>query len=304
MLDILIKAIGFIFIIIIGYIFKSKGIFQKEHARFLSFIIMNITLPCSLFSSVGHIDISSSLLMALVIGFGANILTILLGFIMAKNGTLIEKAIYMINMSGYNIGTFALPFVQSFFPSNLLAYVIMFDTGNAIMCLGGTYSVASSMVVKSKGIKIVIEFIKRLLSSVPFCTYVILFIMSLLNLTLPSQLISVTSIAGNANAFLAMLMIGISLEIKLDLSQVIKIRNILIGRYGLMILISVLVFIFLPVETAAKQMIVLSLFAPISSVAPVYSYMIDSKTPVPAAVSSLSMIISIITLTVLIIIFS
>ena len=30
MLDILIKAIGFIFIIIIGYIFKSKGIFQKE----------------------------------------------------------------------------------------------------------------------------------------------------------------------------------------------------------------------------------------------------------------------------------
>ena len=71
-----------------------------------------------------------------------------------------------------------------------------------------------------------------------------------------------------------------------------------------MILISVLVFIFLPVETAAKQMIVLSLFAPISSVAPVYSYMIDSKTPVPAAVSSLSMIISIITLTVLIIIFS
>ena len=128
--------------------------------------------------------------------------------------------------------------------------------------------------------------------------------MSLLNLTLPSQLISVTSIAGNANAFLAMLMIGISLEIKLDLSQVIKIRNILIGRYGLMILISVLVFIFLPVETAAKQMIVLSLFAPISSVAPVYSYMIDSKTPVPAAVSSLSMIISIITLTVLIIIFS
>ena len=86
---------------------------------------MNITLPCSLFSSVGHIDISSSLLMALVIGFGANILTILVGFIMAKNGTLTEKAIYMINMSGYNIGTFALPFVQSFFPSNLLAYDIV-----------------------------------------------------------------------------------------------------------------------------------------------------------------------------------
>ena len=304
MLDILIKAIGFILIIVMGYVFKSKGIFQKEHARFLSFVIMNVTLPCALFTSVGHIEVSSSLLLALLIGFGSNIITIVVGYMMVKKESLMEKAIYMINMSGYNIGTFTLPFVQSFFPSSLLAYVIMFDTGNAIMCLGGTYSVASSMVVRSRGIKIVVEFIKRLLSSVPFCTYVLLFILSFLNITIPEQLTSVASIAGNANAFLAMLMIGISLEIKLDLSQVKKIRDILIGRYGLMILISIFVFVFLPVEVTAKQMIVLSLFAPISSVAPVYSYMIDSKTPVPAAVNSLSMIISIITLTILIILFS
>lgn len=56
----------------------------------------------------------------------------------------------MINSSGYNIGTFTLPFVQSFFPSNLIGYVCLFDTGNALMCLGGTYSAASTVVANEE----------------------------------------------------------------------------------------------------------------------------------------------------------
>ena len=91
MLDILIKAIGFILIIVMGYVFKSKGIFQKEHARFLSFVIMNVTLPCALFTSVGHIEVSSSLLLALLIGFGSNIITIVVGYMMVKKESLMEN---------------------------------------------------------------------------------------------------------------------------------------------------------------------------------------------------------------------
>ena len=50
MLDILIKAFGFILIIVIGFLLKSKGICKREHGQFLSTIIMNITLPCALLS--------------------------------------------------------------------------------------------------------------------------------------------------------------------------------------------------------------------------------------------------------------
>ena len=56
---------------------------------------------------------------------------------------------------------------------------------------------------------------KKLFSSIPFCTYIILFFLSLFHIAIPTQILTVTSIAGNANAFLAMLMIGILLEIKI-----------------------------------------------------------------------------------------
>ena len=53
MLDILIKAFGFILIIVIGFLLKSKGICKREHGQFLSTIIMNITLPVS----YTHLDV-------------------------------------------------------------------------------------------------------------------------------------------------------------------------------------------------------------------------------------------------------
>ena len=92
------------------------------------------------------------------------------------------------------------------------------------MCLGGTYSAASTVVAneEKQSFKTVA---KKLFSSIPFCTYIILFFLSLFHIAIPTQILTVTSIAGNANAFLAMLMIGILLEIKLDLSQIRLIKK-------------------------------------------------------------------------------
>ena len=54
MIDILIKAGGFILIIMLGFALKTKGVCTREHGSFLSTIIMNITLPCSLLSSINN----------------------------------------------------------------------------------------------------------------------------------------------------------------------------------------------------------------------------------------------------------
>ncbi len=53
-------------------------------------------------------------------------------------------------LSGYNIGTFTLPFVQAFFPASSLLSVIVFDAGNAIMVLGGNYSIATGIDVEKR----------------------------------------------------------------------------------------------------------------------------------------------------------
>lgn len=303
MLDILIKAVGFVLIIIIGFILKSKGIFKKEHGQFLSTIIMNITLPCALLSSINNLEITVVLLIALIIGFLGNVITNIAGYYIASHDTPLNRAIAMINTSGYNIGTFTLPFVQTFFPASAIAYVCLFDTGNALMCLGGTFTAAST-VVSSQDRPTFQSIIKKLFSSIPFCTYIVLFFLSLFHIAIPAQILSITSIAGNANAFLAMLMIGILLEIKLDFSQIKTIQKLLITRYSISIVSSLFIYFLLPVDLVMRQMIVLCLFAPISSVAPVFSAKLGSHSPIPAAINSLSIIMSIIILTILILLFA
>lgn len=303
MLDIFIKALGFILIIVIGFLLKTKGICKREHGQFLSTIIMNITLPCALLSSINNLEITPILLIALLIGFLGNIITNVAGYLITPKETPLNRALSMINTSGYNIGTFTLPFVQTFFPASAIAYVCLFDTGNALMCLGGTFTAASTVVSNDEK-PTFHSIIKKLFSSIPFCTYIVLFFLSLFHIAIPEQILSITSIAGNANAFLAMLMIGILLEIKLDFSQIKTIQKIIVTRYAISIALSLCIYFLLPVDLVVRKMIVLCLFAPVSSVAPVFSSKLGSNSPVPAAVNSLSIIISIMILTGLILIFA
>ena len=53
-----------------------------------------------------------------------------------------EKAFHILNTSGYNIGNFTMHLPPVFW-SYRCSHHQLFDTGNAFICLGGAYSVAS-----------------------------------------------------------------------------------------------------------------------------------------------------------------
>lgn len=291
MVEIIVKAFSFLIIIILGHVLKRKGIFNQSHGRFLATVIMNITLPCVLIMSMNTIDLKPLLLIAMLFGFIVNVIAMIVVERTSKGFDQTSKALAMINTPGYNIGTFALPFVQSFFPLSAIAYVILFDVGSAIMGLGGTFAYAS--IKLATGEKMTWKMIGRnLLASIPFDVYMILFVLTVFKIQVPKTVITLVSIPGNANAFLSMLMIGIILEVKLDFDHLKLIRKILINRYCLTMIFIMVVYLLLPVDLIFKKMLTLCLLAPVPSVAPVFSRKI-SDSPVPAAVNSISMIISI-----------
>ena len=51
----------------------------------------------------------------------------------------------MLNLPGYNIGTFALPFTQSFLGPVGVLTTSIFDLGNAIICFGASFSIARAV---------------------------------------------------------------------------------------------------------------------------------------------------------------
>ena len=292
MLEILIQASCFVAIIILGYVLRRKNFFQASDFSVLSKIVLKITLPAAIVSGFSGKELDLAMLSLALIGLGGGILYILLAFLLnLKKGKEVQ-AFEIINTSGYNIGNFTLPFVQSFLGPVGVITTSLFDVGNACICLGGSYSIAS--VVKGNGKLSIVTIMKALLKSVAFDCYLIMIVLKLLHIPLPQPIISFAQIIANGNAFLAMLMIGVGFKLSGDKSQIRVIAKILLVRYSVAGLIAWSCYSFLPFALEVRQALVILAFSPIASAAPAFTEELKGDVGLSSAVNSISIICSII----------
>ena len=125
------RAGCFIGIIILGYTLRRIGVFKDGDFRVLSTIVVKITLPAAIVSSFNGKEINPAMLVIALIGLGGGILYITLAWLMNQKAGKEAQAFAMLNSSGYNIGNFTLPFVQSFLGPMGVITTSLFDTGNA-----------------------------------------------------------------------------------------------------------------------------------------------------------------------------
>lgn len=291
MFEILSKAGCFIAIIILGYVLRKKGFFKEEDFGVLSKIVLKITLPAAIVTSFSGKEINPALLLLALIGLGGGILYLALGFILYKRQGRDVQAFAMLNSSGYNIGNFTLPFVQSFLGTTGVIATSLFDVGNAFICLGGAYSISS--IVKGGGKFSIKKILKALTKSVAFDCYILMLVLNLLNISLPSPVLSFAEIISGANAFIAMLMIGVGFKLSGDRSQMGMIIRILAVRYGVALLLALLCFNFLPFDLEIRQAIVILFFSPIASAAPAFTADMKGDFGLASAISSISIVCSI-----------
>ena len=300
MIEIIFKAMGYIGIIILAFILKRTGVIKKEDSGVLTKMLLWITLPCSVISAFSLGENIEGLFFLPIIGFALNIFMIAIAYLISIRKTKEDRALYAINISGYNIGAFAMPFVQGFLGPSALTAVCMFDAGNAIMCTGGVYALAKrSLSEKSSAV----DFFKNLFASVPFDAYLFMFIITLLGLRIPQPIVNLFTVAGSANGFVAMFLIGVLLEFKPKRSFLKRTAAILCIRYSAAILLSVCAYFLIPLPLEQRQGIVLVLFAPITAIAPVFTQKCGAASDIASFAGSCSFIISIICMTTLVILF-
>lgn len=296
-LAVLTKAVAFILIIVTGYVLKKKGFFAAKDFYLISRIVIRITLPCAIISNFSNITMDNSLLFLCVLGLAANVVLVAVGYVVNIRSDGERKAFDMINLSGYNIGNFTLPFVQSFLGPIGFAATSLFDAGNAVMCTGATYTLAS--LAKGTGEKASPRaIVASLLSSLPFDAYVIMTVLAVLKISLPSVVVSYAATAGSANAFLALLMIGIGFEIHMEKDKLNRIIRLLAMRYGLSLAFALGAFFLLPFPLEVRQALTIVAFGPISSVAPAFTGRLEGDVELSSVVNSLSIVLSIVTITV------
>lgn len=290
MADILTRAGCFIAIIIAGYILRKVEFFKEGDFAVLSKITLKITLPAAFISNFAGKELDYSMLFIALLALGCGILYMILGYVIHIGKSRDEKAFGVLNLPGYNIGNFTIPFVQSFLGPVGVITTSLFDVGNAFVCLGGAFGVASSI----KGGKFSIKRILKALSkSVAFLTCITMVVLGLLGITLPAPVIQLAGIIGNANAFIAMLMLGVGFKLSGDRTQIGTIVKILLVRYGVAFLWATL-FYNLPLELEARTALMILAFSPIGSAVPAFTEEMGGDVGLSAALNSISIICSIV----------
>ena len=292
MLQILTRAGSFIAIIVLGYVLKRIGVFKEEDFGVLSKICIRITLPAAIITSFAGKEIDAGLLVLLFLGIGCGVLYILLGFLLNRKSSKEQRAFEILNLPGYNIGCFTMPFAQSFLgPMGIIA-TSLFDSGNAFICLGGAFGVASA-VKDGRGFDFK-RIIKALSRSVPFVTYLLMVAMNLLRLPVPGMVIECASIIGGANSFMAMFMIGVGFKLTLgDKSQTGQILKLLGIRYGVGTILALIFYFVLPFDIQVRQALVILAFSPIGSAVPPFTAELGGDVGLSSAINSMAIVISI-----------
>ena len=287
------RAACFIAVIVLGHILRRTGFFKEEDFHVLSKIVLKITLPAAIISNVSGSKIDPSLLVICLLGFGGGVLYMTLLYLLNLHSPKEKRAFEVLNISGYNIGTFTMPFAQSFLgPAGMLA-TSLFDTGNSFVCLGGSYSIAS--MIKGGGDRFSIKkIVSTLLRSIPFDTYLLMLILNLLQIHLPDAVTTFAGILGNANPFLAMLMLGVGVRFSGSREQLGAMGRILLVRYGIAAVLSVAFFHLLPLELEYRQALAFLVFSPISAAVPAFTADIGEDFGLSSALNSISALISIV----------
>ena len=292
MQEILGRAGCFIAIIIMGYILRKKNFFKEGDFTVLSKIVLKITLPAAIISSFSGKEIDLALLSLALISIGAGIVYMIILYMLSARKGKEAQAFEMLNTSGYNIGNFTLPFVQSFLgPMGVIA-TSLFDVGNACICLGGAYSVAS--IVKGGGKFSPLKILKPLSKSVAFDSYVLMVVLTIFHLKLPGVVVSFAEIIANSNAFMAMLMIGVGFKLSGEKSQIGSIIRILSVRYLVGLALALGCYFLLPFSLEVRQALVILAFSPIASAAPAFTGDLKGDVGLSSAVNSISIVCSIV----------
>lgn len=302
MAAVLAKAVTMVTIILLGYGLKRVGYLSREYFPMLSRISLTITLPCVIISKFSEFTLDYAFLIFVVIGILLNLFCSAVGYILAMHKGPLHQGYNIINLSGFNIGSFTLPFAQTFLGAESVVAVCLFDTGNSVMCTGGTYAIAS-MVADAGERHTVGEFLKKLFSSVPLDVYLIMLVLSILRIRLPLFITTFASTVGGANAFLAMLVIGVGFEWRMKSEEVKETVISLLMRYGLATVIALGFWFLLPFSEEVRQAMVMVAYSPLSALCPVFTMRIGGDESLSSTLNSISIVISTIIITCLLVAF-
>lgn len=287
-----------IIIIVFGYLLKRLNILQEKDGEVISKIIFKITLPALVLVTFDSVKIETSLILLPIIVLVFGIMTACLGLFVFKNEERELKGSLLMLSSGFNVGLFAFPLVYAIWGINGLTYFSMFDVGSSFVVFGICFIFASYF--SEEGLRLnPMEILKKLGKSIPLMTYIIASILNLSHIQLPDILINVASKISGANMPLSLLLLGLFLNFKFDKQFIKPMVKFLAFRYGLGLIVGLVLYFILPFDIMFRYTILIGLLLPVAASALTFAVEFKystNSTRFIATMSNITILVSIVIL--------
>ena len=99
---------------LLGVVLRRRGFFGPKDYVIPMKLVLNITLPAAAITGFASYRPEPKLLLCAVVGFALNWAVLLIAALVSRSKPREIRAVWLNTVPGYNIGAFALPFVQSF----------------------------------------------------------------------------------------------------------------------------------------------------------------------------------------------
>jgi len=262
--NIYIKTASMLLAIAMGFFIKQIKLIPAADARVVSKIVINLTLPCMIISNMNGMTISKDLLGALAAGFIINFVMVMIAIAVTKGKSAEQRCIYLLSVPLFNISGFAIPMVQNFVSDRCIAAILLFNIGTAIFTYVITpYLVGTMCFGKHEGG--ILNSFKNIAKNTPAMTNCCMLVLCLLGLKLPNTFITMIKPVSDANTALAMISIGILFSFEGDISRSI---GVIFTRLAAAAVIGLIIY-FLPLPLGeARNAMIIVLFVPMVSCAP------------------------------------
>ncbi|MDO5494552.1 MAG: hypothetical protein Q4G64_02415 [bacterium] len=267
MLDILVRALVLVAIIGIGLLAKRLRWASTSDFPLFSKLVLYVTLPCAVAAAFNDMDITTALLLVTLIAVGVNLFQIVTSYLATMRASRSDQSLAVLNLTGFNIGAFATPYISGMMGGPAVVYTSMFDIGNAFGYAGVGYSAGMALAENRR--PSVFSFLGRMFRNPVFNTYLALLLMRLADLRFPAPVLEFVTTVGAANPFMAMLMVGIGLQVRMPRAKAGVAFRLLAVRYAVSIALAVAIWFLLPLPEMARAVMCMLLFAPIGSQSPV-----------------------------------
>jgi hypothetical protein len=282
-------------IISFGYFLKHKKIITENEGKVISKLLMHTTFPALIIVTMMRVHFEAKLLLLPVISLCFSIFSMLTTAWVFKGQGSKHRALFIMGSGGFNLGLFAYPLIEGIWGPAGMVYAAMFDLGNSLAIFGLVYGTGVFLSDKKEGVTVK-ENIKKaflkIITLVPFQALLIGMIINLTQFKLPTILVDILDILARGNKVIALLIMGIYLNISLTSETFQQVSKVLVIRYFWGLVLGFLCFYFLPFEPLYRTVLLIVLIIPVGMTLLPFSDELGYDTKIAGMLVNISMLIS------------